>query len=106
MFPLCNNRPERAPHICGHTFLLCWRCTGILTGIVLIDMLYLTFNINPNIFIPLSIFVLPLAIDGYRQYFMNLMSNNPRRFCTGFLCGIAIMGWATIVKEGVILWIK
>lgn len=110
IFPLCNKRPERAPHICGHVFPLCWRCTGVLIGVLIIDILCIILTLKPIVIIPLSILCLPMFIDVYRQYGLKLMSTNPRRFYTGFLCGIAIMGWATIVKEiadqGVKLWIK
>ena len=27
--PLCNRKPERAPHICNRTFILCYRCTYV-----------------------------------------------------------------------------
>jgi uncharacterized membrane protein len=106
IYPLCNKRPERAPHVCGHVFPLCWRCTGVLVGAVLIDAIFLSMNPKAQVMISLSILCIPMFIDVYRQYYRKLMSTNPRRFYTGFLCGIAIMGWATLIKEGVNLWSK
>jgi len=106
IYPLCNKRPERAPHICGHVFPLCWRCTGALVGVILVDIIYLSLSPKISIMLPLSILCIPMLIDVYRQYRLKLMSTNPRRFYTGFLCGIAIMGWVALIKQGVILWTR
>lgn len=78
-FPICNRRPDRAPKIFGYTFILCWRCTGILIGVLFSSIL--DFSIG-------RIFILPLAVDGIAQYVYGIESTNLRRFITGFLAGM------------------
>jgi uncharacterized membrane protein len=88
IFPICNKCPDRAPNINGHSFILCWRCTGLILGAII-------GSIIKHFIEPLSIFIyvlyLPLAIDGILQYFFRIMSNNHRRFITGFIAGLTTL---------------
>ena len=84
-FPLCNKKPERAPHIYGHTFILCWRCTGLIIGACFGIIARLILGNFSQIY---YLLLLPVAIDGGLQYIFRIMSNNPRRFITGFVGGL------------------
>lgn len=91
VMPLCNKKPERAPHIFGRTFILCWRCSMVVLGT---SIAYLLMNlslieINTSIYVIL-ILILPMLIDGCAQYFFKIESTNFRRALTGFVFGAAI----------------
>ena len=87
--PLCNGKPERAPHIGGFCFPLCWRCISIIVGCWIMCMINTPFFIqNPYIGLIVSIImVVPCLIDGISQYFFGHSSTNRRRAITGFLAG-------------------
>ena len=36
-YPICNHREGTAPKIFGQPFVLCWRCTGVMLLLVLMD---------------------------------------------------------------------
>jgi uncharacterized membrane protein len=88
IFPLCNQKPDRAPCICGHTFILCWRCTGLVFGALLAYILLLIMS-------PIGyygmLFIIPVGIDGILQYHYGIMSNNVRRFITGLIGGLSVL---------------
>ena len=92
IFPICNHRPERAPKIFGHTFILCWRCTGVVIGSSILFLLYKGNMISfvSEILVISIIAMLPLICDGIAQYRYSQMSNNFRRFITGLLFGIGL----------------
>ena len=102
IYPLCNKKPERAPRICGHTFILCWRCTGAVVGVIFMEILYLIYRPEALVLMPLAVFCVPIFIDVFKQYYLKILSTNPKRFITGFLCGVAIIGWSAIMTE----WVK
>lgn len=89
-YPICNHRGETAPKIFGKTFVLCWRCTGVMLSLFL--MVFIRYIINIS-FGMLQVFVgvimmLPILIDGCAQYFCKYESTNLRRVLTGILFGI------------------
>lgn len=94
IFPLCNGKPERAPHICGHVFFLCWRCSGILVGVIIslvcVKMAFL--SLSPCLFVISIAVLLPMVCDGIMQYGYLLESSNKRRFFTGLLFGFGLVG--------------
>lgn len=52
-------------------------------------MLFLSgLNVNQNYFL---LGIIPLAIDGFYQYFSRYTSTNKRRFITGLLFGPALI---------------
>lgn len=80
--PMCNGIAERAPHILGFCFPLCYRCTFIV--ILFIMTLYIAYKHKKTI--PLYVIflcMLPMIIDGSLQTFWGMMSNNLRRALTG-----------------------
>ena len=86
--PLCNGRPERAPHIGNFCFPLCWRCTSILVGFFAWYTIQLMLPVvNPLIGM---ILIAPCAFDGFTQYVFDIESTNNRRIITGLLCGIGL----------------
>lgn len=84
---LCHRIPDRSFFINGKQFPICARCTGILLGYFIGIFFFATDYLN-NVFIQLSLFI-PLLVDGLGQYKGKWISNNPRRFITGSLAGIA-----------------
>lgn len=89
--PICNGIAERAPHLFGFCFPLCYRCTFFILSFVI--TLYVGFHkqlkIKP---IFLILLILPLIIDGGLQTFFGIESTNIRRVITGSLFGFGIGG--------------
>lgn len=92
--PLCNNQSERAPHLCGKCFILCWRCSMValcsvsmtaLLNITKTDVLFLDIGFT----LPVLLLV-PMIVDGCLQYFFKRESTNARRALTGALFGIGL----------------
>lgn len=88
-FPLCNLKPNRAPHVGKHTFILCWRCTGVLVGFFLSQLFILSHFAHCHWLVSGAL-IMPCASDGLLQHLDILQSNNVRRFTTGFFAGIGI----------------
>lgn len=93
--PLCNRIPERAPHIFGYCFVLCYRCTFIFLGFLI--TLFIIRNITNITITKAWVLLLPMIIDGGIQTFMGVESTNLRRIITGTIFGI---GMAVFVKWG------
>jgi len=105
--PICNCRKDRAPCIGNFSFLLCWRCTSILTSyfiLKIVDAKRLLFSITPsnttNVFILIVsvLLMIPTAINGINQYQFGIESTNKKRILTGLLCGIGIYFLLNILK--------
>ena len=79
--PVCNCRADRAPRLGRYSFPLCWRCTAIITGMLI-----------PLVLPPwlAVLFMLPCLIDGIAQYHAGIESTNGRRILTGLPAGIGI----------------
>ena len=89
--PLCNGKPERAPHIGKWCFPLCWRCTALIASYTVITIIgyYLPFEISV---IARLFLIAPLAADGYLSYYTNIhKSSNFLRILTGTLCGLGLI---------------
>lgn len=86
--PLCNGKPETAPHICGCTFLLCWRCTGAVCGLIVFFLFEKIFLDNCS-----SLFIcflcIPAVVDFYLNKYELKKPNNMLRFFTGVLLGMS-----------------
>lgn len=89
VFPICNKKPERAPHIFGHTFVLCWRCTGIVLGAATMFFLVKTIPVVLSVqtFVLALTCMIPMVCDGIMQYGYRVESTNFRRVFTGLLFG-------------------
>lgn len=95
--PICNCRKDRAPHIGEYSFVLCWRCTSILSVFYLMKALSVNEIINHywtnhthNWLVLSFLLIVPTVIDGIRQYGFGVESTNPRRITTGLLAGIGL----------------
>ena len=86
---MCNGIAERAPHIFGFCFPLCYRCTFVV--ILFSITLYISYKYKRSIPIYVIILcMLPMIIDGSLQTFFGIMSHNFRRALTGALFGFAL----------------
>ena len=83
---MCHGIDDRCFHIKGRKFPICARCTGTLIGTVLGVIIYI-FGARASV-VDHIICMCPMILDGYLQYCKGYMSNNTRRFATGFLFGI------------------
>jgi len=77
----CHQKVSRSIQANKQPFILCARCTGIMVGMFLTYFISL-FNFN---YFWLFILLIPLIIDGVLQAKTNYVSNNIKRFVTGFL---------------------
>lgn len=109
--PLCNGKAERAPHIFGKCFILCWRCTSLIVSILLCCCICYGFNGNIHIALEahdvgyIVILILPTFIDGILQYVFYMESTNSRRVLLGVISGIGLWmlaSWANSVLLPVI----
>lgn len=83
----CHQMPERSPHLWGVQLPLCWRCTGILCGAVLLAVVLI---VKQKLF-PLTIsiiFALLMPLDVYTAMLGLRAGDNALRFLTGILWGI------------------
>lgn len=99
--PLCNRKPERAPHIFGVCFPLCWRCCSIIVLMIITGNIFsgtnrLPLGENWSKVVSAMILLLPCVIDAFFQYILNRNSNNLRRIITGGLAGI---GFAILIFQ-------
>ena len=101
VLPLCNKLPERAPRLGSFTFFLCWRCTGVLVGFVLLLVTALYLNASEQNCMSFSLFCIPALFDVYRQDFLHHEGNNILRFTTGMLLGMSTFGISAIVINGI-----
>lgn len=86
--PLCNMKSERAPHIGRFCFFLCWRCTGIVVGIIIVYFLkkYITITLKPFS----ALFLLPISGDvTFPLLFKTYKPTNLKRFITGFIASFS-----------------
>lgn len=90
--PLCNNNPSSAPHINGYCFILCWRCTGGITGVcfwyIINRIVYLDFKIEKIFY--LCLLTVPACIDYILIKANKAKPSNFRRFVTGCLLGVPV----------------
>ncbi|MCT8977078.1 DUF2085 domain-containing protein [Clostridium sp. CX1] len=88
--PLCNLKAHRAPIIFGFCFPLCWRCTSLIIGIITGNIIQHQYYYNKGLQWIGIVSILPLAIDGYLQYVLEVESTNLRRIITGLLTGFGL----------------
>lgn len=98
---LCHRIPERSFFIKGHQFPVCARCTGFYAGLAvyLIINFFYRHPYNMTVLIISMLLMVPVAIDGFTQYFGPRESTNPLRFVTGFIGGIGL-----IIFLKILLW--
>lgn len=96
---ICHRIPERSFFIKGHQFPVCARCTGFYTGLAVFLVWNYFYNLNYDIntLILSMILMIPVAIDGFTQYFGPRESTNTLRFITGFIGGIGLIIFLKII---------
>lgn len=90
--PLCNNDSNLAPHIKGHCFIFCWRCTDGVIGV------FFWYLINRIVYLHLSIrglfslylLTFPACIDYILNKSNITKPSNFRGFWTGYLLGFPV----------------
>lgn len=85
----CHHMPERSIKFLGIEKYLCARCFGVLIG-GFIGLIFLMIHIHIPLVIAI-VLLIPLILDGTLQALSDYISNNTKRFMTGFLSGVAIV---------------
>lgn len=89
---ICNHTPSSAPKINRKCFILCWRCTGVIVGALLLFVALFYMNAGSNI--SLELLLIPLAFPAPVDYVLIrsgiIPPSNRRRFVTGVLLGIPL----------------
>lgn len=82
----CHQIPGRSPHVWGVQLPLCWRCSGILVGsLVLLFWLIGTKRLPPLALCILLALLMPL--DVFHAIITRGDGDNTRRLLTGLLWG-------------------
>lgn len=90
--PLCNFKEERAIHFGSFVFILCYRCTFLIIGILssFFFFYFKRIKANPFMFLFSLLFILPCLLDGLIQLLTNYTSTNFLRATTGLFAGVGI----------------
>jgi uncharacterized membrane protein len=86
----CHQMSERSFRLFDMQFPICARCTGVLIGEILTLILIkcrVIIDIKLNL-----LFLFIMFMDWFIQYVKIKESSNLRRFITGFLCGVGLVG--------------
>ncbi|MCD7808302.1 MAG: DUF2085 domain-containing protein [Erysipelotrichaceae bacterium] len=92
--PICNGYSDRAPHIFGFCFPLCYRCTFLILMFAIMLYLFYYKNIKLRYWL-IIVLLIPMIFDGSSQTFFGILSTNFRRAITGGLFGIGLAGLIT-----------
>lgn len=87
---LCHQRPERSPHLWGAQFPLCWRCSGILIGLISFVVLIVITRRLPALSLSVAL-CLPLPLDVLLAIAGVWSGANTVRCVTGMLWGVGAM---------------
>jgi len=83
----CHQLPLRSPHLWGVQLPLCWRCSGILLGAMLLLIWLLVRKRLPPLPLSLALSLL-LPLDVLHAVITQGEGDNMRRLLTGTLWGI------------------
>lgn len=91
--PLCNGQAETTFQIFGFRFLLCYRCTFLVLGLLLtvaaLSRLDWKKHLPKKIGLILAfLLILPLVIDGTAHYFFGQETTNLIRIQSGMFAGM------------------
>lgn len=95
----CHQKAERSFFIHGYQCPVCARCSGLYIGYGFGILLWMR-----SITLPLAVYVLFMLCmlsDWGLQAADILPSTNARRFLTGLLCGIAVIGILHVLLQAV-----
>lgn len=93
--PLCNGIASRAFHLGDFCFILCYRCSGVIIGVMLCWWYLKIHKVNIKYFL----LIIPMIIDGFLQLLTPYVSNNPLRLITGLLFGIGMVNGIVYISE-------
>lgn len=97
----CHQMPQRSFFLHGYQFPLCARCTGVLLGECIAELL--CFFLPPS---PLALLcLLPLAWDGGTQWLGWRVSCNWLRFATGLLAGYGNISFLLWCVQRLLMWL-
>lgn len=89
VFLFCHGLPERCPALLGHKLPLCYRCIGLIMGII--PVLFIRVLTYRELLLFTSIILLtPITLDGVTQNLGLRRSNNFLRFTTGLMGGLGL----------------
>src|SRR3954447_7339728 len=91
----CHQIPDRSPHLWGVQLPLCWRCTGIATGTLVLLFLILKRRYLPNQGLSFMLALL-MPLDVFGAWAGLWQGHNNVRFLTGLAWGI--FGTTIIVR--------
>jgi uncharacterized membrane protein len=97
----CHQIPERSPYLFGIQFPLCWRCTGIAAGALLLIIFILRTRRLPGFWPSLFISSL-MPLDVFTAVAGLWSGHNGVRFVTGILWGI--FGTAAALNSFLLIW--
>lgn len=83
----CHQMPERSPHLWGAQMPLCWRCSGIAAGALMLLAWLITRRKLPPLALSL-VLALALPLDVLQAVVTGGAGDNARRLLTGVLWGI------------------
>jgi len=96
---ICHRRKDRSFIYKGHQFPVCARCTGLYISIVAYIIFLCFFDLTDLIRILGILFIFPILIDGFTQFFKLRESNNKLRFGTGLTGGFGLfIAWEMFLK--------
>jgi uncharacterized membrane protein len=95
--PVCNQKPQRAPHLFNFCFPLCWRCSSILFALIAFRYVLKCLDMRPGMLTGMLLLI-PCAVDGTLQYYFYIESSNARRIMTGLLAGMGLTIIAVYTK--------
>jgi len=103
---VCGRR--EAPKIFSFTFPFCWRCSGIIVGLLFGRLIWTWSGVFEISFISLLLMVfllwLPIVLDVFFQKVSDYKSSRRRRFVSGILAGIGIVPFSKACLK-VIHWV-
>ena len=99
----CHQLPERSPFILGAQLPLCWRCTGILIGTVVLFVWLLARKRLPPVLLSLALALL-LPLDVLQTALSGGQGDNTRRLLTGLLWGIFGTSLALHLLKRAVAW--
>ncbi|WP_230980937.1 DUF2085 domain-containing protein [Rossellomorea arthrocnemi] len=100
-FMPCHRMPDRSLIVKDKQFPLCFRCMGILMGMIIgIPSTWLLFHSLTSVHLLLAgLLIFPLLVDGFTQKWEWRGSTNPLRLMTGLLCGMGLSLGIVIISQ-------
>jgi len=83
----CHQLPARSPHVWGAQWPLCWRCTGIAAGTLLLLLWLIKKKRLPALGLSVMLATL-LPLDVLQAVITHGQGHNARRLITGVLWGV------------------